>query len=502
MDCRTHQRVEEWVQDVHRALKPPASMINKRAITFKNSEMVRRRGRHEDGVLLNGVKADSEMESTDVPKLSGWTMFYYTAPAFSLTSITMLIGIHGAVFYIGIGAHLAFYAFFIAVARSFDVVTDPIMGWASDVTDPEPKRRNTSKYPFVRWLSFAPRGRRRPYMAVFTLGYCVFIVLLLSPPADLVTDWKISLWFGVFYILFYSMDTAANVPYGALGPELSDDSKERDKLYYYSGAFRNVGIMLGATLPVLLALLYDKDNIGDVTLTLTSEPDGGICPRGTPKVPFQYESCWEAKSLCDCLEGTANVAAVSLDAKRSAMTTVAVLFALEYLISMYACVWKVREREHTVPEHEMPVVPTLLSTFRNKPFMHMLPAWILDMTAITMIGTMLPFFVEYVVKPWAVPECDQRCCDKHSNSVVYSGCRSDVFCKSESWLGIALVALFFTAILAMPLWLAAVKRFGKRSTWLAFNLVTAVTNGVFVFVGAGDPIFMVCNINIFCVIIF
>eukprot|EP01060_Flectonema_neradi_P025601 TRINITY_DN343_c0_g3_i1.p1 TRINITY_DN343_c0_g3~~TRINITY_DN343_c0_g3_i1.p1 ORF type:complete len:933 (+),score=111.48 TRINITY_DN343_c0_g3_i1:117-2915(+) len=494
MDCKTHQRVEEWVKEVDRALKAPTSMINKRAITFKNSEVVRRRGptSGNDGVLLHGVKkADSEVESADVPKLSGRTILCYTAPAFSLTSITMLIGIHGAVFYIGIGAHLEFYAFFIAVARSFDVVTDPIMGWASDVTDPDPQRRVHSKYSFVRLLSCAPRGRRRPYMAVFALGYCIFIVLLLSPPASLETDWQISLWFGVFYTLFYAMDTAANVPYGALGPELSDDSKERDKLFYYSGGFRNIGIMFGATLPVLLALWYDnKHSTDDVTMTLTSEPAGGICPRGTPKMPFQHERCWDAASLCNCLDGIESTAAVSLDSKRAAMTAIAVLFAIEYLVSMIACVWKVREREHTIPEHEMPVVPALLSTFRNKPFMHMLPAWILDMTAITMIGTMLPFFVEYVVKPWAVPECDQRCCDQHSNSFVYSGCRSDIFCKSESWLGIALVALFFTAILAMPLWLAAVKRYGKRSTWLTFNLVTAVTNGVFIFVGAGDPIFM------------
>eukprot|EP01064_Diplonema_japonicum_P014020 TRINITY_DN2153_c0_g3_i2.p1 TRINITY_DN2153_c0_g3~~TRINITY_DN2153_c0_g3_i2.p1 ORF type:complete len:942 (+),score=226.61 TRINITY_DN2153_c0_g3_i2:4526-7351(+) len=486
MDIKTHQRVEAWLREVEKQLIADPNDVKKRALTFKETELRRRNPKLQESPLLD-VEEAKDVEIT-VPPLSTQTMLAYAAPAFSLTSITMLIGIHGSVFYIGIGAHLAFYAFFIAVARSFDVVTDPIMGWASDVTDINPHLREISKYSFVRALSAAPEGRRRPYMSVFAFGYAVFLVLLFSPPKSLETDWKISLWFGIFYCCFYATDTAANVPYNALGPELSDETKERDKMFYMVGAFKNIGIMLAATLPVLLSLLFSNETWDNVTDGVTPTVAPEMCPRDHP-LPFQYERCWGSANLCSCLAERADDLSSDLNGKRKAMTTVAILFAAEYLIAMIWCVYKVRERK-IVTHQTAPVVPFVLSTLRNKPFMHLLPAWILDSTAITMIGTMLPFFVEYVVKPWAVPECDHVCCPLHSDSVLYTGCRGDTMCKTDTWLGIGLVALFTAAILSMPVWMCSVKKFGKRKTWLAFNLVTAVTNGIFVFVGAGDPIFM------------
>jgi hypothetical protein len=37
--------------------------------------------------------------------------------------------VHGTLFYENVGATLAFIAFFTAMARSFDVMTDPLMAW-------------------------------------------------------------------------------------------------------------------------------------------------------------------------------------------------------------------------------------------------------------------------------------------------------------------------------------------------------------------------------------
>lgn len=87
----------------------------------------------------------------------------YAFPQFSLTSLTMLIGIHGTIFYTKIGADVAFIAFFTALARSFDVVTDPVMGYVSDKTR-------------TKW------GRRRPYMFGACLFYALCFIMLFSPP--------------------------------------------------------------------------------------------------------------------------------------------------------------------------------------------------------------------------------------------------------------------------------------------------------------------------------
>eukprot|EP00755_Sulcionema_specki_P021180 Sspe_Gene.73698::Locus_44714_Transcript_1_1_Confidence_1.000_Length_3688::g.73698::m.73698 len=552
MEPEACARVEAWIKDVESALRATPRQLYKRGMSFKNSEFAashhlythsppssweltpmqsqyqmtplssqyhQHSPQHTDFLSSRPPPPPLQQQQRDeaagpeeiraVPRLSWRTAIFYGAPSFSLTSMTMLIGIHGSVFYIGIGAHLAFYALFVAIARSFDVFTDPIMGWISDVTHVQPTKRTESKYWFVRQMSRFPiRGRRRPYMVLFAVFYAICIVGILSPPKSLVTDWKISVWFGVFYFFFYIADTASNVPYNALGPELSDNSKERDRLFFVTNMFKYLGILVGATLPVLLTTLVfnsyddlvgrypapDPPMLATPTPTLTLSVETHECPRGdfSYNMPFAYERCWgKGNALCECLDSTrADDLTGSLDGKRRAMTTVALIFGVEYVVSMVACVYKVRERVQGLGDQSPPVVPAVLATMRNRPFMQLLPAWILDMTAVTMLGTMLPFFAEYVVKPWAVPECDPTCCGTHGESWVYSGCRSQTMCQTDTWLGIGLVALFTTALLSMPVWLRLTRSFGKRRVWLAFNLLTAITNGVFIFVGAGDPIFM------------
>lgn len=95
-----------------------------------------------------------------------------------------------------------------------------------------------------------------------------------------------------------------------------------------------------------------------------------------------------------------------------------------------------------------PLVPSLLATLRNKPFMTLLPAWICDMTAYTMIGTMLPFFVEYVVVPSSVPECSDG--KRAAFGLDPSDNESEAWCRSDIWLGLGLVMLIGSQILAMP----------------------------------------------------
>jgi len=119
--------------------------------------------------------------------------------------------------------------------------------------------------------------------------------------------------------------------------------------------------------------------------------------------------------------------------------------------------------------------------------------WAMDYTAYTMIGTMLPFYVIYVVQPQnASPWCDngRRC-------PGLSPCKSDAYCCSpdkessdwcsaDFWLGIGLVGLMSATIVSTPFWLYLVRIIGKNKAWLLFNALAAVTNGLFVFVGQ-DP---------------
>ena len=48
-------------------------------------------------------------------------------------------------------------------------------------------------------------------------------------------------WFGIFYTAFYLADTVTNVPYEALGPELSDIYEERSRIYFVHKFFNMLG---------------------------------------------------------------------------------------------------------------------------------------------------------------------------------------------------------------------------------------------------------------------
>lgn len=146
---------------------------------------------------------------------------------------------------VAVGASLSFLSFFTALARSFDVITDPVMGWISD----------RFKHPM---------GRRRPFILLGAPFYGLLFFLLFSPTllmdryspnsatdfpivnpqniTSLESQWRfargnqhivdaeecdsgstgIAYWFGTFYTVFYLFDTLSNVPYESLGPELSD----------------------------------------------------------------------------------------------------------------------------------------------------------------------------------------------------------------------------------------------------------------------------------------
>lgn len=214
---------------------------------------------------------------------------------------TMLINIHGTAFFTSIGANVTYIAFFTAsafvqprqlhhaatctaghpitravpvpVARSIDVITDPLMGWISDST---------------RTIF----GRRRPYMAVGCVFYAIFFALLFSPPKEISTraaavlDASVSRrrpsqtsWPGLAFSTLHSTsalpcrtcrtcvpprrrqshptprtDALAFPLQGALGPELTDDSEERNSLYFWYNIFRAIGILVAATAPVAVPI--------------------------------------------------------------------------------------------------------------------------------------------------------------------------------------------------------------------------------------------------------
>lgn len=103
------------------------------------------------------------------------------------------------------------------VMRLWDAITDPLVGSISDNTR-------------TRW------GRRRPYvLAGAILLSIVFPLIWLPTPT-----WNMShimIYMFVTSLVFITVHTIFNIPFEALGVELTDDTNERTRLYAFRSYF-------------------------------------------------------------------------------------------------------------------------------------------------------------------------------------------------------------------------------------------------------------------------
>ena len=111
----------------------------------------------------------------------------YCMPTVSTLQINVLLAVYVSSFYEKMGADLGYISLFIALARSFDVLSDPAMSYITDSC--------RTKF-----------GRRRPFMLTGCIPYGVLLMLLLGPPPGM-TATNTALWFGLSYILFYLLGT-------------------------------------------------------------------------------------------------------------------------------------------------------------------------------------------------------------------------------------------------------------------------------------------------------
>jgi len=167
------------------------------------------------------------------PKLSVGVKLAYGGPGFAGAAMAIPIGIFMPAFYSDVVlAPLGMIALATAVARAFDALTDPVVGWLSD--------RTRSRF-----------GRRKPWIAVGTPIAALFFWLLFSPPEGLDPSAAV-LWFGTTFALFFLFQTIEGVPLAALGAELTPDYAERSSVFGVRALFIALGTMVAAILPALL----------------------------------------------------------------------------------------------------------------------------------------------------------------------------------------------------------------------------------------------------------
>ncbi|HTO07471.1 MAG TPA: MFS transporter [Myxococcota bacterium] len=157
----------------------------------------------------------------------------YGAPSVAGAAMAIPVAIHVNPFYSDtVLVPLAWVALAAALARIFDAIIDPFVGWLSDHTH-------------TRW------GRRRPWIAVATPIAALVFVALFTPPAWLTTSGA-AVWFGVCLMLFFILNMLYGLPHAALGPELTLDYHERSTLFSVREGFALVGTLVAAIVPGVL----------------------------------------------------------------------------------------------------------------------------------------------------------------------------------------------------------------------------------------------------------
>ena len=126
----------------------------------------------------------------------------------------------------------------ILVARVYDALNDPVMGFIVDNTR-------------TRW------GKFKPWIAIGSVLSAVFTVLLFSDFG--LAGGAFVGWFAVFYLMWGMSYTANDISYWSMLPALSIDQKEREKIGAIARICANVGLffVVAAIVP-LTGLLGEK----------------------------------------------------------------------------------------------------------------------------------------------------------------------------------------------------------------------------------------------------
>ena len=163
--------------------------------------------------------------------------FYYSLPAFALAMPTIPAFIYLPSLYAS-SLGLATTGFVLLIARTLDVVSDPIIGYLSD--------NKETKF-----------GKRKPWIFIGSI-ICGFSLYFLFNPSNEPSIYFLFAWVICLYLGW----TMISVPYIAWGAELSSDYSERSKITGMREALTIFGILIAGTIPVLLPTFGFEENIG------------------------------------------------------------------------------------------------------------------------------------------------------------------------------------------------------------------------------------------------
>ena len=175
-------------------------------------------------------------------KLDFKTKFFYAGGDFAINIMWQLTVFYLMFFYtdvFGLSPAKAGLVFFLA--KIWDAITDPIMGYIAD---------NTS----TRW------GKFRPYILFGSIPALTAIILCFTAP-DLSQTGKFY-WALCTYITFTTLYTIIAIPFGSLIPAMTQDMNERTSLASFRYLGGSSGSIVVAALTLWLVQQFESPGVG------------------------------------------------------------------------------------------------------------------------------------------------------------------------------------------------------------------------------------------------
>ena len=202
-------------------------------------------------------------ESKNIPAQEGCSLslfhcLSYCAPATSIFWIYAPIAILQGIYAKYYGFPLTTIAAIVLVARLFDAITDPLIGYFSD----RHYRRTGTRKPFV--LAGGLLLMISSYFLYIPFGVDTASIMSgnnLDGPAVSVT------YFTAWILLFYFAYTLFEIPHYAWGSELASSSVDKSKIYSFRGVAAYLGLILFYSIPLMP--FFESKEITPATLKIS-----------------------------------------------------------------------------------------------------------------------------------------------------------------------------------------------------------------------------------------
>ena len=342
----------------------------------------------------------------------------------------LILNVNALIFYEQKGSSLLLISFFTALTRCIELFLKPIIAFGSD---------NSS----------FKLGRRKPFMLFGCAFYCIFLVSIFTPP-----NYNISIYFGIFYNLFFIADTIASVPYFGLGPELSTSSIEREKLYLYVYFFNYFGVLLTSISPIVIKKFIKNCDCDILCKYIRKTEENAQC----------FNDC---DSKCDILKS------------EKGLLYTCMFIGFLFVISMVILSSLIKEKKNIRNKQEPSyIIPTLYRLIHNKPFITLMIPYIFDVTITQIFATIIPFYITYIINPRKTCEIKGK---KQSSSS----------CDPTNWLGLTMGSFFISSLLCLFIWHFLSNKFGKKNCWRGYSAICVICFSLILIPGQGNNFLIV-----------